>query len=141
MSLGELWHRRGENAEADRLLSSVYNRFTEGFETADVQAARALIHQIHDRKIDDDEPAHGQDDDRWIVCNNTSSASDKWPGSAFSARWAKGIAEQSVNAPSSQGDAYKTPLRQAKRRSKWESSYSVGRGAASQWYTSELLPL
>src|SRR5262249_28900228 len=65
-SLAELWHRRGKTAEADQLLSSVYNRFTEGFETADLKAARALIHPMHDRKIDDDKPVHGeqQDDDR-----------------------------------------------------------------------------
>src|SRR5262249_52579955 len=45
-SLAELWHRRGKTAEADQLLSSVYNRFTEGFETADLKAARALIHEF-----------------------------------------------------------------------------------------------
>jgi predicted ATPase len=48
-SLAELWYRRGKTAEADQLLSSVYSRFTEGFETADLKAARALIHQMHDR--------------------------------------------------------------------------------------------
>jgi len=45
-SLAELWHRRGQTAEADQLLSSVYRRFTEGFETADLKAARALIHEF-----------------------------------------------------------------------------------------------
>ena len=45
-SLAELWHRRGKTAEADQLLSSVYNRFTEGFETADLKAARALIDEL-----------------------------------------------------------------------------------------------
>jgi predicted ATPase len=45
-SLAELWHRRGKTAEADQLLSSFYNRFTEGFETADLKAARGLIHEF-----------------------------------------------------------------------------------------------
>jgi predicted ATPase len=45
-SLAQLWHRRGKTAEADQLLSSVYNRFTEGFETADLKAACALIHEF-----------------------------------------------------------------------------------------------
>jgi predicted ATPase len=45
-SLADLWHRRGNSAEADQLLSSVYSRFTEGFETADLKAARALIHEF-----------------------------------------------------------------------------------------------
>jgi predicted ATPase/DNA-binding winged helix-turn-helix (wHTH) protein len=59
-SLAQLWHRRGKTAEADPLLSSVYSRFTEGFETADLRAARALIDQRHDRKTGDDEPTHDE---------------------------------------------------------------------------------
>ena len=38
--------RPGKTAEADQLLSSVYNRLTEGFETADSKTARALIHEF-----------------------------------------------------------------------------------------------
>jgi predicted ATPase/DNA-binding winged helix-turn-helix (wHTH) protein len=45
-SLAVLWHQRGRTAEADQLLSPVYSRFTEGFETADLKAARALIHEF-----------------------------------------------------------------------------------------------
>jgi len=45
-SLAELWHRRGKTTEASQLLSSVYDRFTEGFETADLMAARTLIHEF-----------------------------------------------------------------------------------------------
>jgi hypothetical protein len=45
-SLAELWHRRGKTTEANQLLSSVYDRFTEGFETADLMAARTLIHEF-----------------------------------------------------------------------------------------------
>jgi predicted ATPase len=45
-SLADLWHRRGKTGEADQLLSAVYSRFTEGFETADLRAARALIDEF-----------------------------------------------------------------------------------------------
>jgi predicted ATPase len=45
-SLAKLWHGRGETEEAHQLLSSVYNRFSEGFETADLKTARALIHEF-----------------------------------------------------------------------------------------------
>jgi predicted ATPase len=42
-SLAELWHGRGKSADAHQLLSPVYGRFTEGFETRDLRTARALI--------------------------------------------------------------------------------------------------
>jgi hypothetical protein len=42
-SLARLWHQLGQDAEAVELLSSVYNRFSEGFETADLGTARGLI--------------------------------------------------------------------------------------------------
>ena len=42
-SLAQLWHRHGRTKEAGELLSSVYNRFNEGFETNDLRTARALI--------------------------------------------------------------------------------------------------
>jgi predicted ATPase/DNA-binding winged helix-turn-helix (wHTH) protein len=47
MSLARLWRQNGKTAEAHGLLSAVYNRFTEGFETSDLRAARALIDEIH----------------------------------------------------------------------------------------------
>jgi predicted ATPase/DNA-binding winged helix-turn-helix (wHTH) protein len=46
MSLAKLWHQNGKTAEADELLSAVYNRFTEGFDTADLRTARALIDEL-----------------------------------------------------------------------------------------------
>ncbi len=46
-SLARLWRQDGKNAEAKELLSSVYDRFTEGFGTADLKAARALIDELH----------------------------------------------------------------------------------------------
>jgi predicted ATPase/DNA-binding winged helix-turn-helix (wHTH) protein len=42
-SLARLWDRRGRVAEAQALLGPVYARFTEGFDTADVAAANALL--------------------------------------------------------------------------------------------------
>ena len=42
-SLARLWHQQGRAAEARELLAPVYERFTEGFGTADLQAAKALL--------------------------------------------------------------------------------------------------
>jgi predicted ATPase/DNA-binding winged helix-turn-helix (wHTH) protein len=42
-SLARLWRDQDRRAEGVALLASVYDRFTEGFETADLKAARALI--------------------------------------------------------------------------------------------------
>ena len=43
MSLSRLWQRQGKRAEAHRLLAEVYGWFTEGFDTADLQEAKALL--------------------------------------------------------------------------------------------------
>ncbi len=43
MSLGRLWHRSGRAVEARGLLAATYDRFTEGFDTGDLAAARGLI--------------------------------------------------------------------------------------------------
>jgi predicted ATPase len=43
-SLARLWHQQHRAAEARGFLAPVYNRFTEGFETADLKAAKALLH-------------------------------------------------------------------------------------------------
>ena len=45
-SLSELWHGQGKTAEAEQLLSSVYNKFSEGFETSDLKTAHTLIHVL-----------------------------------------------------------------------------------------------
>jgi len=42
-SLAQLWHQNGRTDKAEKLLSSVFNRFSEGFETADLMTARTLI--------------------------------------------------------------------------------------------------
>jgi tetratricopeptide (TPR) repeat protein len=43
MSLARLWQRQGKQAEAYTLLAPLYGWFTEGFDTADLQEARALL--------------------------------------------------------------------------------------------------
>jgi class 3 adenylate cyclase/predicted ATPase len=43
MSLARLWQQQGKRAEAHELLASVYGWFTEGFDTADLKDARALL--------------------------------------------------------------------------------------------------
>jgi predicted ATPase len=43
MSLARLWQRPGKRAAAYELLAPVYGWFTEGFDTADLQEARALL--------------------------------------------------------------------------------------------------
>jgi len=42
-SLARLYHRQGRTAQARKLLAPVYRRFTEGFETADLATAKALL--------------------------------------------------------------------------------------------------
>jgi len=46
MSLARLWQRQGKSAEAYALRAPIYGWFTEGFETADLQEARALLEAL-----------------------------------------------------------------------------------------------
>ncbi len=46
MSLSRLWQRQGKREEARQLLADVYSWFTEGFDTADLQEARALLAEL-----------------------------------------------------------------------------------------------
>jgi class 3 adenylate cyclase/predicted ATPase len=43
MSLSRLWQQQGRQAEARALLAPIYGWFTEGFDTADLQEAKALL--------------------------------------------------------------------------------------------------
>jgi DNA-binding winged helix-turn-helix (wHTH) protein/predicted ATPase len=43
VSLARLWHQQGQRAAAQHLLAEVYNWFSEGFDTADLQEAGALL--------------------------------------------------------------------------------------------------
>jgi predicted ATPase/DNA-binding winged helix-turn-helix (wHTH) protein len=45
-SLGRLWHDQGRSADATAFLQPVYDRFTEGFATADLRAAKALLDDL-----------------------------------------------------------------------------------------------
>ena len=43
VSLARLWGEQGKRAEAHALLAPVYGWFTEGFDTPDLQEARAFL--------------------------------------------------------------------------------------------------
>jgi predicted ATPase len=43
LSLSRLWQRQGKRTEARELLAPIYGWFTEGFDTADLQEAKALL--------------------------------------------------------------------------------------------------
>ena len=45
-SLARLWGERGRRAEARDLLAPVYDWFTEGFDTADLKDAKALLDEL-----------------------------------------------------------------------------------------------
>jgi predicted ATPase len=46
MSLARLWQRQGKQAEARELLAPIYGWFTEGFDSADLQEAHALLEEL-----------------------------------------------------------------------------------------------
>jgi len=46
MSLSRLWQRQGKHAQARQLLAESYSWFTEGFDTADLQEAKALLIEL-----------------------------------------------------------------------------------------------
>ncbi|MBP2611480.1 ATP-binding protein [Agrobacterium pusense] len=46
LSLSQIIAKRGERAEAHELLARVYERFSEGFETADLQAAKVIMAEL-----------------------------------------------------------------------------------------------
>jgi predicted ATPase len=46
MSLARLWQQQGKMAEACELLALIYNWFTKGFDTADLQEAKALLEEL-----------------------------------------------------------------------------------------------
>ena len=45
-SLARLWRDQGKRGEARDLLAPVYGWFTEGFDTADLKEAKALLEQV-----------------------------------------------------------------------------------------------
>jgi len=46
MSLSRLWQQQGKQEEAHQLLSEIYGWFTEGFDTADLKEAKALLEEL-----------------------------------------------------------------------------------------------
>ena len=46
ISLGRLWQQQGKPSEAATLLAPIYHQFTEGFATADLQEAKALLEAL-----------------------------------------------------------------------------------------------
>jgi predicted ATPase len=46
MSLSRLWQQQGKRTEAYELLAPIYGWFTEGFDTADLQEAKALLETL-----------------------------------------------------------------------------------------------
>jgi predicted ATPase len=48
MSLARLLAKQGRRDEARTILAEIYNWFTEGFDTADLKEAKALLHELSD---------------------------------------------------------------------------------------------
>jgi predicted ATPase len=46
MSLARLWQHQGKRAAAHQLLAEIYGWFTEGFDTVDLQEAKALLEEL-----------------------------------------------------------------------------------------------
>jgi predicted ATPase len=46
MSLSRLWQRQGKKEKARQLLAEIYNWFSEGFDTADLKEAKALLEAV-----------------------------------------------------------------------------------------------
>jgi predicted ATPase len=46
MGLSRLWQRQGKRDEARQLLAEMYAWFTQGFDTADLQEAKALLDEL-----------------------------------------------------------------------------------------------
>jgi len=48
MSLSRLWQEQGRKPEAQQILANIYGWFTEGFDTIDLRAAKALLVELGD---------------------------------------------------------------------------------------------
>jgi predicted ATPase len=46
MSLSRLWRQQGKADEARQMLAEIYGWFTEGFDTKDLQEAKALLAEL-----------------------------------------------------------------------------------------------
>jgi predicted ATPase len=45
-SLSRLWQKQGRREEARKMLAEIYGWFTEGFDTKDLQEAKALLEEL-----------------------------------------------------------------------------------------------
>jgi predicted ATPase len=50
-TLARLWSERGKRRQACELLAPVYGWFTEGFDTRDLEEAKALLDKLDDQFI------------------------------------------------------------------------------------------
>ena len=46
MNLSRLWQQQGKKKEAHEMLAEIYGWFTEGFDTKDLQEAKALLEEL-----------------------------------------------------------------------------------------------
>jgi len=46
MSLSRLWQQQGQKKDGHKVLSVIYNWFTEGFATKDLREAKTLIEEL-----------------------------------------------------------------------------------------------
>ena len=46
MSLAKLWLQQGKQKEAHAMLAAIYHWFTDGFDTKDLQEAKALLEEL-----------------------------------------------------------------------------------------------
>ncbi len=46
MNLARLWQQQGKITEGHQLLVEIYSWFTEGFDTKDLQEAKALLEEL-----------------------------------------------------------------------------------------------
>jgi predicted ATPase len=46
MSLSRLWRQQDQSSSAHHLLAEIYGWFTEGFDTTDLQEAKALLEEL-----------------------------------------------------------------------------------------------
>jgi hypothetical protein len=52
MSLSRLWQKQGKKAKALSLIQEIYDWFKEGFDTADLKEAKALLEELSPAPIE-----------------------------------------------------------------------------------------
>jgi predicted ATPase len=50
-SLARLWQQQGKRKDAHQMLVEIYGWFTEGFDTKDLQEAKALLQELGDQEV------------------------------------------------------------------------------------------